>query len=468
MAREMTSLMPQARQSARRRDVGISTASILILIAATFAGTRTPYVMAVGIVVCFAFIAPRLTFAVSILWIILCRPGVELVQMSIGSYHFTEVDLLPILALVAALMIPKAENLPGYQIDFGAWFLLLCWPLWFATRFALPTIGNVAVTSAAVDARNGTMYVVLIPIAAYVIRRGPESAVRLLAYGGYLACMIAIVAWVLLMTRTLKPALTAFVYFYAWNDVRPGGEILVVMLAVLFLLGRAPLLLGSRVLSFILIGGELLVSQTLSMVVAIVLGVVAATIFQWRKISFSRKALASLIAVLFFAIAIGGIAPGSRFDLSARYDEASAEYRATEFDEVRTALMSSPLSIAVGNGPGASLPVLDVYTHQYQLKRDTHDTFANIALKSGIFGLFLYLLPLGYAIMRLLQAGGRDERTLAAVVVSIILLSVTVPFTWTASGLTALMLLVVASVTVTSQPHSGIASLGAPDWKSSR
>lgn len=421
------------------------------VMAALGSGLNQVAIIAVSVALIGVLIAPEATFAAAILWIILCRTSVEVFPFEIGGFHLTEVDLLPALAMLAAVRSPSSAE--RFRLAPISWFFLAIWPIWYALRFLLPTIGA-DVGSAAVDARNFSMYLVAFPITIYISKRGPSAGVRLLAYGGYLACGIALGAWLLLMAGYLKPALTSFVYFYAVNDVRPGGEVLVVILAVMFALGKAPLVFGSRWLSLSLILGELLVSQTLSMVVAIVTGVAAGTLLRWRTLGGGKKVAAALVAAIFVALAVGGVAQGSRFDLQARIDEASAEYRGLEFDQVTSAITASPLSIAIGNGPGSVISVPNVYTHEVDVKRDTHDVFANIAFKSGLIGLVLYLALFGHAILSLMRSRSTMRKTMPAAFIALIVLSVTVPFLWTASGASALILLYVTSMVQLSSSKS--------------
>lgn len=440
----MVSVAPN--QVLRHRNAPLIACAVGAVLLITFLASGRPYIAVGVIALIIAIVLPRLTFTVAIFWVILCRPGYEAFQFSINGIHLTEVDFLPLIAAVAALSL-RTTTSKDTPLSLGTWIVLLAWPAWYVVRFALPQLGSVQFGSPFVDARNATMYVALLPLAIFILRRGWQAGLRLICYGGYIACGIAVVAWVLLVSGVLAPTTTTFVYFLSINDVRPGGEILVVVLAVLLAFGKAPLAFGSRALSIVLVVCELLVSQTLSMFIAIVLGIGFAALSQWHSLSFGKRFIAVAMTACFAVVAVGGIAADSRFDLASRISQDSAQYRANEFGQVVGVLSNDLMVTAIGTGPGSVLPVVDLYNGLTDVKRDTHDSFANIAFKSGVIGLILYLMPIALAVIRLLRTRRPVGRTLSAAFVAVCVLSVTVPFIWTASGLTALMLLCIVAFT---------------------
>ena len=419
----------------------VSALGVLVIV---YFGVVFPAVAVAVIGLMVAVLAPMPTFVASTLWIIICRPGAELMQATVGSIHLTEVDVLPVVSTVAAISLSRATGKRSVRLS--EWLALLAWPLWFAVRFAMPPLGATDFGSPVVDARNATMYVVIVPIAIFVARRGWRAGLSLLCYGGYIACGIAIVAWATLATGLSSPMMTAVVNSLALNDVRPGGEILVVMLAVLLALGKAPLIGGSRVVSLAIVAAELLASQTLSMFIAIVVGITLAAAVQWSTLRLGQRLIVAVLALLFLGLAVGGVAAGSRFDLLSRIDQASAQNRVNEFGLVTGVLFHDPLVASIGTGPGSLLHVDDLYSGLVDVKRDTHDSFANIAFKSGLLGLLLYLVPILMVFGRLVRTRRPYGRPLAATIAAVCALSVTVPFIWTASGFTALALLLVVGL----------------------
>jgi len=432
-----------------------------IVAAAAFVACSTYFaasnpLIAFGIVaVALAVALPTPTFLISVLWILLCRPGSELLVTSIGSLTLTEIDLLPLLATIAAVRIPTA---PGVRQKTStlSWLALLAWPIWYLLRTLLPHASSSAYFgSVAVDLRSVSMYLVFIPIGLYVHRRGAVAGIKLVCYGAYVACAIAIAAWLLLTLGFVDPARTTFVNFLSISDVRPGGELLIAVTAVMLLLGQAPLAFGSRVLSVLLLIAEVLVSQTLSLALAIAAGFVVASLLRWGSFKLSHKLLAILAVLAFAGIAFGGLSGDSRFNLASRIGEDSAQYRVTELEVVARELSANGLSSAIGVGPGSVIAVNNPYTHAVDLKRDTHSLYSNIVLKTGLTGLALFLVPMVLSLRQLIAAKTLLSRAIAGSLVAVLVLSLTVPFVWTAGGFSGLAILyVVAANLATSRTET--------------
>lgn len=388
-----------------------------------------------------AYAFPTPVFKLSMLWVLLCRPGLEVFQASIGPVNVTEVDLLPIVATFAALRVRTSES-EQPTLSLASWTLILAWPAWFLIRFALPQAdGAVLFGSVGVDFRSISMYLALIPLAIYIHRKGWLAGLKLLALGAYSACTIAIAAWALLATGLVAPGRATFVYFLALNDVRPGGELMIAVIAVLLLLGQAPLALGSRALSIFLIFTELLVSQTLSIVVAIAAGFMVTSLLRWRTLALGSKALSITAVLIFVVVAVGGVAEGSRFNLASRIGGDSAQYRVGELKVVVDALDESVLQSAIGAGAGSLIAVENLYTHQIEIKRDTHNVYASVALKTGIVGVVLFLLPAMVLVRRMVRTKSELGRALVGSLTTVLVLSATVPFIWTPNGFAGLALL---------------------------
>jgi hypothetical protein len=394
-----------------------------------------------------ALVLPTPTLVISVLWVLLCRPGSEMFQTSIGSLTVTEIDILPLLATLAAFRVPSADGARP-RVQSSSWMLILAWPTWYVIRAALPSAGIAAHSgSIPVDLRNVSMYLVLIPLAIYMQRRGGRAGLKLVAYGAYIACAIALAAWLLLALGLVSPSRTTFVNFLSLSDVRPGGELLIAVTAVLLLLGQAPLAFGSRALSGFLLIAEVLVSQTLSLAIAIAAGFMVASLLRWRTFKFGQKLLSIAAVLLFLTVAVGGTSADSRFNLTTRLGEDSAQYRIGELEVVYGELSTSILASTIGAGPGSIIAVGNPYTHQTDLKRDTHNVYANIALKTGLVGVALFLWPMLVFLRHLVVAKEARSRALAGSLVAVLVLSISVPFVWTAGGFSGLMILYLAALT---------------------
>lgn len=424
-----------------RSRLVVLAAVVVVVAVAGITVTSSP-VVAVGIVALTgAILAPKPVFALSLFWVFLVRPGYEMLDVKVGGVAVTEVDLLPVLALVAVLAMSRDADSSDSRVRLSTVALVLALPAWLIVRFLVVPPSGFLHVSPVVDYRNITMFSVVAPLWLYVNKRGFAALFRLLMACAYLSCGIAIVAWGLLMTHVVAPANTTFVYFHAVNDVRPGAELLVLVLAVALLVNKAPLLLGNRLISFGIVAAEFAVSQTLSMVIAAVVGLVFFTVLFRGRRSAGRVLAVLVILGLFGGVAVGGVAAGSRFDLGERLGESSAEYRASEFTQLTAAVTQSPATLVLGAGPGSALAVKNVYSGVVEIKRDTHNTYGNITLKGGLIALALFLLPIAVGLRRLIKTRDESDLALAASLVAVAVLTVTVPFVWTAAGLSALVAL---------------------------
>ncbi|WP_170837928.1 O-antigen ligase family protein [Arthrobacter crystallopoietes] len=219
------------------------------------------------------------------------------------------------------------------------------------------------------------------------------------------------------------------------------------VLAILLAFGKAPLLLNSKILSFALVILEILISQTLSIVLAAAVGIAFGLILNWRHTSLTLRAL-SLIAVLTTALLAGGaIGSESRFNLLARADEASANYRVTEMATVGRIVSEDPITMLIGSGPGSMV----IFSGEdiSEKKRDTHNVYVNILLKSGSIGILLFSIPYFTLCVRLYRTNHPLARSMIAVLAAIAFVSISVPFLWSSGGLLALL----AIVTAARWPH---------------
>src|SRR5690606_2226024 len=106
---------------------------------------------------------------------------------------------------------------------------------------------------------------------------------------------------------------------------------------------------GSRVLAWALVAAEVLVSQTLSVVVAAAGGAIVFIILEWRQFSHRTRHVFLWVAAAVAAVLISlALLPGSRFNLLARLGEDSAGYRYNETWAVLQLLSGDVLSMVFG------------------------------------------------------------------------------------------------------------------------
>ncbi|MDV8146988.1 hypothetical protein [Arthrobacter sp. B10-11] len=338
---------------------------------------------------------------------------------------------------------------------------LLAWPIWLLLRTFIPQAGNLTFGSPLIDLRILSAYVLLIPIWMIASRRGSTTLIRLICYSAYAACLIAVVAWSMARLSLLGPGSYPLVNIAAGaaQDVRPGGEILMPVLAVLLVFNRAPLFLRSRWLSFALLLGEILVSQTLSIVIASVAGILLVLLSNWHYISLAKRVIiiALLLGSGFVALSGGGSQNGnadvgSRFNLTERIGQNSAQYRVAEAETMAIIYEDEPLVLAVGTGPGSFVSFTDGLVHE--VKDLTHNVYNNLILKTGIVGLVLFTGGFVFTFCRNWAQPNILTRVLFGSLGAIGVLSMTVPFVSTVSGLTALLCLggLAVSQTVNARP----------------
>lgn len=402
-----------------------------------------------------ALLFPTATVVASISWVLLVRPNAKLMQVSVAGFTVTEVDALVLLAVVAACRIPRKaavgrdpQSTEG-KLRLSDLLPLLAWPVWMVLRGLMPTIGDVNFGSPLVDLRILSAFLLLFPILILATRRGGKVLLNLICYSAYAACCIAVVTWSLLRMNLLEGGSYPLVNIAtgAAQDIRPGGEILIPILVILLVFNKAPLLLGSRPLSFGIVIGEILVSQTLSVALAAVAGLSVALIANWRQTSWMKRLVISVVLTASALTVLNGAGPssgsdadiGSRFSLSQRVGQTSAQYRVAEADALANIYAADPILLAIGTGPGSLVTFSDERIHE--VKDLTHNVYNNIILKTGIIGLMLF--SGGFLLLIIQQWKNRDKisRSLVGSFAAIGVLSVTVPFASTVTGLTGLLCL---------------------------
>lgn len=418
-----------------------------------FASLTSPFIALGLIAVVIAVVLPTTVASLSLAWVLVCRPSQELLHFSVAGVNLTEVDLLIVLATISSFAIPRREVGPAPRRLWHLALGLLAWPAWLTIRLALPTLAPVLSGSSAVDIRLITAYLAFVPILVLIVRRGGRFGLRLLAYASYISCAIAIAGWLALASHLTRPFQSAVVNVLELTTVRPGGELLVVLVGVLAFAGHAPTLFGTRWIPAVLILGELAVSQTLSMVIAIAAGSVLAWATTWRLRSLGSKTLIVICALLVAAIPLSGALSDSRFNLDRRLGEDSAGYREAELTAIEDVLESAPERMFLGEGPGSLIAVPNPYTGLTDVKRDSHNVYAAVALKGGIVGVVLYALPYLALMVALLRSRRAFGRASGAALGAALIVGITVPFAWTMAGTVGLWLFAFSALVVSTPRH---------------
>lgn len=416
------------------------------VIAAIIIGVSTakfPLVGALVISLLAALLAPAAVILASVSWAILCRPGFELVHLSVAGFSVTEMDALVLVSLLAGARLHARG--PSARIPLYYWAAFLAWPGWFVVRAALPQQGMVSFASPFVDLHMLLFYLFVFPVYELVRVRGFTWAVNWLAYLAYIACTISILGWIAGGIGALEMGESALLNLSPGPLVsRPGGEVLLPILAVLLVFGKAPLALRSRFLSGALLTGEILASQTLSIVLAALCGVVAVILVDWRSTKTGTRLLLVLMLPAALLLLSGALGGDSRFNLGQRSGENSAQYRVTEVDTVAQIIARQPTVLIVGTGPGSIVEFAGAAIHE--VKRDTHSVFLTTTLKTGLIGTLLFALPMVVAARASFGMRKRGYSHLFGAFVSIAAVSISVPFLWTTSGVVAAMFLFLATV----------------------
>lgn len=436
--------------------ISVGLGAIALLLGAATARQGAVALIAFGVAVACVF--PEACILCAIAWIALCRPGQELVRTRVAGNVVTEIDILVVLALVAAVAWVVREK-PTFPWPRTA-LLAFVWPAFFVVRALLPVLGpHTLLGPVAVDLRLVEAYVLVTPAIVIARRRGLRRLVQLLVVVGLLASLVAIAAWLGERAGALAPHEWSVVNISASaaRDVRPGGELVVCIAAVLLLLGPFVQSAVPRALALALIVGELAVSKTLSMVLAVGVGSAAVLALGWRTLRPALRAGMVGVALVVLVLGLGVVDPGGRYDVRGRVDETSGQYRAAELDVVSATLGSAPLTAVMGAGVGTEFTFGDQYVHE--VKRDTHSTYLNVAAKTGLAGLVLFILPFVVVGFGALRRGGAGGRAMTAALVAVAILSLSVPFSWTVPGLTAALVLLVAA-SAASMP--GTAPEGRP------
>ncbi|BCW79806.1 hypothetical protein NicSoilC5_18250 [Arthrobacter sp. NicSoilC5] len=198
-------------------------------------------------------------------------------------------------------------------------------------------------------------------------------------------------------------------------------------------------------MSYLLLVGEILASQTLSIVIAAAAGALIALLLNWRALTSLKRTLVTVALIAGAIAALGGqqttglanADTTARFNVAERLGQSSVQYRVVEADTLDRIYNQDPLVVLIGTGPGSSVSFNDSAIHQ--VKNLTHNAYNNIILKSGYLGLICFVSGFFILSLRLLSTRERLRRSLVASLVAVAVLSVTVPFVSTVTGLCGLL-----------------------------
>lgn len=411
--------------------LAVSAALGVLSVNAPLVGVGTAIVVA-------SLVLPRTVIVLSVSWVVLCRPGLELVHIDVAGFSLTETDALLLASLLAWVRLRSQRSGTPYPAKF--WLVLFAWPIWMLIRAALPPQGLVQFASPFVDLHLLLTFMFALPISALIQANGRDWGVRWLCTLGYVACVVSIASWLGNTVGLLPYGQFALVDVSPGPlTARPGGELLIPVLAVLLALGKAPLALKSRAFSIALVLGQVLVSQTLSIVLAIAAGIFAGAIANWSSVRPIARVLLVVILATVALVASGLVGADSRFNLSERGGEDSAQYRVSEFAAVSNIIERVPTVLLVGTGPGSVVQFEGLAIHE--IKRDTHNVLLTVVLKSGLIGAVLFVLPVLSAGAIAFKNRRRGMSSYFGAIAAIVVVSISVPFLWTSSGLLVAILL---------------------------
>ncbi|WP_082099718.1 O-antigen ligase family protein [Demequina maris] len=414
---------------------GWKTAAVMaVLVAVVYASVSTPLyaVLVVGLLI--AFVAPTATMVTALAWVVLCRQGEALVHASVGGVAVSEIDGLLLLSVVAAIASQRGSNRVTARVPASFVVAIVSFPLLLLVRAALPTISSYQ-GSALVDIRHVVPYLALIPAAALVSRFGRERAVSALAALGYVPVGVAIIGSIGYRLGLIAPGESALMLVDTAGAVRPGGELLVVILAARVATGGGPLLARSRVLTAALIVLELLLSQTLSIALAVGGGALVAVLVAGKSRGSLGRVFGGFAALAFLGLLVtGAFGAESRFNLATRLSEDSAGYRFAELAAISDAVLGDPLLVALGAGPGSEYAFTNPYSGLIEVKGDAHNVYAAVILKVGVVGLVAYLWPYLSTLRRLRNREDEDVTAAVSSIVAVLAVGLTVPFAWSTQG----------------------------------
>lgn len=372
-------------------------------------------------------------------WVMLCRPGVELVHVAIGGFAVSEIDVLVGLSVLAGASIAVRE--PATRMVRVPWVALLAWPIWFIARALLPDLGAVVAGSPYVDLRLLEAYLLMVPLGVVLRRRPASHLVGLLVGVATAAGVVAIVASVMARAGLLGVGERSVVLISgsAAGDVRPGGELTVAIVGAMAVLGAGWLRSTRRLALICVLAVELYLSKTLSLVLAITSGVLATVATSWRTLRVSARFALVGLSVAAITLLSGAVNLGGRYDVAERVTETSGSYRLAEARTVTNILIQSPLAVAIGTGVGTQFVFADEVINE--VKRDTHSVYVSVAAKTGLVGLALMLLPFVSSAIAALRRGGNLGRSVFGGFISVAVISISVPFAWTIPGLAAVLVL---------------------------
>lgn len=420
--------------------IASTTVTVIVLYLATLRQPTLGLAMLAGVAVLGVGItAPVAVVTASVAWIILVRPGAELLHLQLGPIQITEVELLATSSVIFSVVILLSDKQAPWKLDKTSIYLLLLWPTIAVIRACFPTAGDTAFSSSAiVDLRLVGAYAIVIPIYALLRTQGVRFLINLILAIALIASLISVVAWALRASGLLANGEFAFVHVSGSSaaDIRPGGEITVVFAALILITMWSSLGSRLRLALALAIPVEMLLSQTISMLIAIGAGLAFSGIIVHRNGNALLRILSVAGVAVILLLGSGVLGAGSRFDFTTRVDDSSSAYRLDELDQFLPAVTETPATLLLGTGVGTSF-VLYSGVSSTEVKRDSHSVPLAVALKTGILGLALFLLPWILIVARGIAARRRYEVGAATCTVGLLVVSLTVPWWWTFDGMVA-------------------------------
>lgn len=390
---------------------------------------------------------PQAVITVSLAWVAVVRPSQEIVHVLIGGSTVTDTDVALALSVVSGLRIlGRSGRLP---LTAGALVVFAAWPGFYLVRALLPRLGDTAFVSPLVDLHIVSAYLLIIPVVALVTLHGTLWMLRRIVDLACIVSLIAVAGFLLNSMGALPLGETTFIYT-SLNPlvVRPGGEA-VIGSALAIVVADNERSFRFRIFAFTVLVCEVILSQTLTIVLGAAIGAAVWVLLNWRAAPRLGR-IAVVAAVLIVALLASGIVgAGSRFNLDQRAGEDSAQYRVEETQTVLDIVQAEPALLVSGTGPGS---IITFFGQSIDTtKRDTHNFYLTVLLKTGVLGLLLFVTPLATALLRVARRRTRD-RPAAGGYVSYLVVSLTVPFIGTTGGF---LVLVALWVCVSAQPERG-------------
>jgi hypothetical protein len=354
--------------------------------------------------------------------------------------------------LVLLICIAAATRLGPRQSQHSGPHSILIVFVWFAAVRGIVAVAEHGKHGVFVDLQ-GLLYLALLPgIVRYGAVFGWEAIARFLVRAAYCAAGISILLYLGVLAHLIRAdgASVLGVVTLSPRLSRPGGEILIPFAIVASPIRQR---LGSKAeyrVGWLLLMGELICSQTLTLVIATLVGsafyLVITLVRGPGGVSKILPLLSGLVIAICCLAAFRAIAPDpyrtltARFNFDQRVQTDTVTYRKLEQADVeRKWLHGSSSDQLVGPGPGSQI---EFSLHGLLIrKNDTHDSFLTIGLKFGYIGFGFYIATIGGLIVAFARRG-EVGASVASGVVATAVTSTTSPLLTYKSGWAFLAFLV--------------------------